>query len=70
MMSKGHQETFSVTFLQSSEFNNYGKAIEYYTNTISNVVNQKGEDAQELYILRSGLAGAILGKYQDRKSVV
>lgn len=45
-------------------FNNYGKAIEYYTNTISNVVNQKGEDAQELYILRSGLAGAILGKYQ------
>ena len=25
MMSKGHQETFSVTFLQSSEKNNYSK---------------------------------------------
>lgn len=44
-------------------FNNYGKAIEYYTNSISNVIKNKGEDAEELYVLRSGLAGAILGKY-------
>lgn len=44
-------------------FNNYGKAIEYYTNSISNTIKNKGEDAEELYVLRSGLAGAILGKY-------
>jgi len=46
-------------------FNNYGKAIEYYTNTIINVVKEKGEDAEELYVLRAGLASAILGKYQQ-----
>lgn len=44
-------------------FNNYGKAIEHYTNAISNIIKNKGEDAEELYLLRSGLAGAILGKY-------
>lgn len=44
-------------------FNNYGKAIEHYTNSISNIIKNKGEDAEELYVLRSGLAGAILGKY-------
>lgn len=44
-------------------FNNFGKAIEYYTNTIKNIIVEKGEDAEELYVLRSGLAGAILGKY-------
>ena len=50
-------------------FNNYGKAIEYYTNTISNIIKNKGEDAEELYMLRSGLAGAILGKYfQEEKN--
>lgn len=45
-------------------FNNYGKAIEYYTNCIANVIKEKGEDAEELIVLRSGLAGAILGKYK------
>lgn len=50
-------------------FNNYGKAIEYYTNAIYNMVREKGEDANELYVLRSGLAGAILGKYlQESKN--
>lgn len=44
-------------------FNNYGKAIEHYTNAISNIIKNKGEDAEELYLLRSGLAGAILGRY-------
>ena len=58
----------STNYNSGVMFNNYGKAIEYYTNTINNVVKQKGEDAQELYILRSGLVGAILGKYhQDGK---
>ncbi len=46
-------------------FHNYGKAIEYYVNSITNVVREKGEDANELYVLRSGLAGAVLGKYWD-----
>lgn len=46
-------------------FNNYGKAIEHYTNSISNIIQIKGEDAEELYVLRSGLAGAILGKYSQ-----
>lgn len=48
-------------------FNNYGKAIEYYTNTIQNVINEKGEDAEELFVLRSGLVGAILGKYKQEE---
>lgn len=46
-------------------FNNYGKAVEYYTNSIKNVIKEKGEDAEELFVLRSGLAGAILGKYKQ-----
>lgn len=45
--------------------NNYGKAIEYYTNCIKNIVRDKGEDAEELYVLRSGLVSAILGKYRQ-----
>ncbi len=48
-------------------FNNYGKAIEYYTNSIDNIVKKKGEDAEELYILRSGLASSIIGKYFQNK---
>lgn len=48
-------------------FSNYGKAIEYYTNSITNVLKRRGEDADELYVLRSGLAGAILGKYSQQK---
>lgn len=46
-------------------FNNFGKAVEYYTNTIKNIITEKGEDAEELYVLRSGLVGAILGKYHQ-----
>lgn len=46
-------------------FNNYGKAVEYYTNCITNIVREKGEDAEELYVLRSGLVSAILGKYRQ-----
>lgn len=48
-------------------FNNYGKAVEYYTNSIKNVINEKGEDAEELFVLRSGLVGAILGKYKQEE---
>lgn len=47
--------------------NNYGKAIEYYTNCINNIAREKGEDAEELYVLRSGLVSAILGKYQQEQ---
>ena len=34
-MSKGHQETFSVTFLQSSDYNNYNSSEKDLLNNIS-----------------------------------
>lgn len=66
--SRDEQRVFKLKsdFKAEIMFNNYGKAVEYYTNAITNIVRKKGEDAYELYVLRSSLAGAILGKYTQK----
>lgn len=62
---RGRVNSLKNVYKSDIMFNDYGSAVKYYTDTIDDITKQKGEDAKELYVLRSSLASVIVGKYRQ-----